>query len=376
LKKVFALYALLIIHFSLYPWSFAPVHAPLMGILHGWTAPVGRRDWFDVVANFLFYIPFGTLGALAWSKGRGVWRRSIALVAAGATLSLVLETLQAWVPHRDSSLRDVAMNSLGALAGVLIGTCLQRQGAGGARAGTRSLRQTLPLVLAAAWVAGQMFPFLPVLNRWSLQDALERISSLTPVSGLDLAEAFVSGLLLSFLLRTLLNPPLWKVSLATATVALLLAAFIQGVVFSWPIFLATVLAFWISASRIGRSRRHAVVLACLALLLIAVKEFYPFHLSPVPGPFHWMPFSVPVSSNQMLARVLSAKFFLYGTAIWTLRKSGLALWPSAGVVTLLLVAGEAVQRYLPGRTAESTDPLLAVLAAGLMVWLKDRSADR
>jgi len=38
----------------------------------------------------------------------------------------------------------------------------------------------------------------------------------------------------------------------------------------------------------------------------------------------------------------------------------------------VLIAGEFAQRYLPGRTAESTDPVLAVIAMFVMIWLKDR----
>jgi VanZ family protein len=80
--------------------------------------------------------------------------------------------------------------------------------------------------------------------------------------------------------------------------------------------------------------------------------------------------------HQSAVRIVAAKFFLYGAAVWTLRETGLALWGSAGVVTLLLALGEAAQRYLPGRVPESTDPLLALFAAVLMVWLKDRPATR
>ena len=374
MKKVFFLYLLLIVHFSLYPWSFALWHAPLRGVLQGWHPLVGRRDWFDIVVNFLFYMPFGALGVLAWRNGRGAWRRWTALAAAGMALSLALETLQAWVPGRDSSVQDVVMNSLGTLAGIVIGIGLGRHHAGGAKL---PLRRPMALLLAAAWVCAQMFPFLPVLNRWSLQRALEHLAGITPVSGLHLAEAFLGGLLLSFLLRAALGPALWRVSLAAAVLIPLVAAFIQGVAFSWPAFTAATLAFWISTRSTGRPRSEAALLACLALLLIAAKEFYPFHLSAVPAPFHWMPFAGFLEfDHQSAVRIVAAKFFLYGAAVWTLRETGLALWGSAGVVTLLLALGEAAQRYLPGRVPESTDPLLALLAAVLMVWLKDRPSTR
>jgi len=54
------------------------------------------------------------------------------------------------------------------------------------------------------------------------------------------------------------------------------------------------------------------------------------------------------------------------------RESGASLRIAAGVVALVLIACEFAQCYLPGRTAESTDPVLAVIAMLVMIWLKDR----
>jgi len=62
------------------------------------------------------------------------------------------------------------------------------------------------------------------------------------------------------------------------------------------------------------------------------------------------------------------------------RPAGLLLFLIQGRATtqllaaavLLLMAGEFAQCYLPGRTAESTDPVLAVIAMLVMIWLKDR----
>ena len=54
------------------------------------------------------------------------------------------------------------------------------------------------------------------------------------------------------------------------------------------------------------------------------------------------------------------------------REAGVSLGVAASGVGGLLIAGECAQRYLPGRIAESTDPILAVIAACVIVWLKDR----
>src|SRR5207248_6964825 len=64
---------------------------------------VGKSDYLDIVVNLCFYLPLGVLGVLGWWKGSRTAGRWIALAAFGAALSFTLETIQAWVPGRDSS---------------------------------------------------------------------------------------------------------------------------------------------------------------------------------------------------------------------------------------------------------------------------------
>jgi hypothetical protein len=109
------------------------------------------------------------------------------------------------------------------------------------------------------------------------------------------------------------------------------------------------------------------------VLLIAVRELDPFHFADTAGPFYWIPFNAFLEATRDSAiRVTSGKFFLYGATVWMVREAGVSLGIAASGVGGLLIAGECAQRYLPGRVAESTDPILAVMAACVIVWLKDR----
>jgi hypothetical protein len=64
--------------------------------------------------------------------------------------------------------------------------------------------------------------------------------------------------------------------------------------------------------------------------------------------------------------VLFGKVFLYGSLLWLLRASGIAPVPGAIAVIVLLSVIEFAQIWLPGRTPETTDPMLAaILALGL-----------
>jgi hypothetical protein len=74
-------------------------------------------EWLkaDIVRNIIGFVPLGLL--LAWKKPAGrIWLA----VAAGFALSLSIELLQSLIPGRDSSLIDLASNSLGTLVGAVL----------------------------------------------------------------------------------------------------------------------------------------------------------------------------------------------------------------------------------------------------------------
>ena len=51
------------------------------------------------------------------------------------------------------------------------------------------------------------------------------------------------------------------------------------------------------------------------------------------------------------------------TFVWLLRDSGLRMRYAAAAAAIILAAIEVTQMYLPGRTPEVTDPLLALILA-------------
>jgi peptidoglycan/LPS O-acetylase OafA/YrhL len=69
------------------------------------------------------------------------------------------------------------------------------------------------------------------------------------------------------------------------------------------------------------------------------------------------------------------KSFLYGTFIWLLFEAVLPRWcATVGVASLLLLCAFA-ELYLPGRSAEITDPVLALLLGGAMFLLAGPRAE-
>ena len=163
MKKLFFLCVFVIAYCTLYPWTFVPFHEHST-ILEGVRPLVGQGDYLDLVVNLCFYLPFGVLGVLGWWKGSSTAGRWIALAAFGAALSLTLETIQAWVPGRDSSLLDILTNTMGTIAGARLGIAIAGHLPSGLRQGLPSPRRPMPAVLIAAWLVSQWFPFLPILR--------------------------------------------------------------------------------------------------------------------------------------------------------------------------------------------------------------------
>jgi len=122
------LYGALIVYASLYPfvgWRIPGVGA-LDFLLLGWPR---YWTWFDVISNLLGYLPFGFLLFVALIRSGRRGRAAAALACAGGTLlSLSMEVLQNYLPHRVSSNVDLVLNMLGTALGAAIGAVLHWHG--------------------------------------------------------------------------------------------------------------------------------------------------------------------------------------------------------------------------------------------------------
>ena len=83
---------------------------------------VGHQfDLMDVILNFVAFVPLGAVLTAFLQRCRGCWQRSALPLAAGICVlaSMAIETTQAWVPSRSSTLLDLILNSAGGLSGAL-----------------------------------------------------------------------------------------------------------------------------------------------------------------------------------------------------------------------------------------------------------------
>lgn len=112
--------------------------------------------------------------------------------------------------------------------------------------------------------------------------------------------------------------------------------------------------------------RKGIALVLIGLATV-IRGLAPFHLTSEPLAFSWVPFeSVLQGQWQYAASVLVEKVFFYGALIWCLQWNGRALLRSTLITAVLLAVIETVQIYLPGRTPEITDPVLAIFIGYIM----------
>lgn len=159
---LFALiFALLITYASLYPftgWRDQGIN-PFYFLTAPWPHYWSR---FDVVANFLGYVPLGFLATLSLLRTRLLPQPALLAAITCSLLSVALEALQSYLPYRVPQLSDWLLNSGGALVGAVIAVALERMGAIDhwsrfrARWFVRDAR--LPLVLIALWPVALLFP--------------------------------------------------------------------------------------------------------------------------------------------------------------------------------------------------------------------------
>ena len=247
-RELCLVYALLIVYATLHPFS-------------GWRdrgfSPVAWAErWpaitlpFDLVLNTAAYVPLGIVAVWAVAS-LPVVSRILFACGLGAVLSGVLESLQTYLPSRTPSLADFATNSLGTLAGALIGALLLtpalRRGLAGAVGHwfADTPERASGLILSALWLFAILYPQSILFGHGSLLPYFGPVSGypFTPAefgrveSAVTAASLYAAGSLAASALN-LSAPRLWLVLLFVASACGLRALsqtilFPPALVFAW-----------------------------------------------------------------------------------------------------------------------------------------------
>ncbi len=161
----------LILHASLYPFRFEADWGSIASALEQLTwARAGRREMFN---NVLLYLPLGFCVALLVEPRFGRIAAFAVGTAGGAMLSLAMEITQTLIPTRVPSYTDLALNSAGALLGVIIGSAWQVLGSRMTPRGNPATRsRAVPLLIVALWLVTRLWPLLPDATLSQLKSAV------------------------------------------------------------------------------------------------------------------------------------------------------------------------------------------------------------
>jgi VanZ family protein len=369
-RRILTLVIALILYGSLYPWEFHARHyghSPLWMLLHAWPSAIDRYVLWDIGVNITLYLPLGLFAYLAVSPRAARGWRVLAPVALGLVLSASIEMLQLFDDSRFCSLSDVASNVTGAVVGVAVGAFyrvrLQRFLAEHGAASL--LRPSGALLLLASWAGYQIFPLFPAWGRTHLMSRLAALQAQPAMPAVSTLVVFAEWLAVACLLESIRKTRTTGL-LALLLLLLPLRLIVVSRTLTWPDIEGAAAAFAIWACLPRTWVRRAAPFVLTGALILG--ELAPFHFQSA-RTFSWVPFrGLFRSAWEDGFVILFRKSFWYGSVIWLWRASGLSLAWMTVVTAAALFVLERVQVYLPGRTPEITDAVLAVLM-GVLLWL-------
>ncbi|PWG61458.1 VanZ family protein [Spiribacter halobius] len=376
-------YLLLLAYGSLFPlvgWR-PPLHDPLQLLR---TLDAQALGGSQLALNLLVYIPLGLLLGIGLGRRLGTLPALILVTMAGATFSLSMELLQAYLPARQTSGTDLAANTLGTLAGALLerlaradtppGRVMRHWRRNWLLPGLTGDLATGALIL---WLLAELVPFAPGFTLETLRTGLlpvERgLLGVAPVAWHQALSHALELAGLGLLLYTVGNRwkpwPLAFMALAGAALLLKIPVLSRALTLEALIGLATAGALLALLTR--ANRKSAALLACALLLAgAAAGGLGGLGIEGAPNrAFNWTPFRGHLPGVLGLAGILESlwPYLAAGCALRSYsRHPGLRRWLAIGGGLLVLVltgAVELAQTGIPGRYPDVTD-----IALPLMGW--------
>ncbi len=365
----------LIVYGSLYPFNFKAdaIDGGLFEALEklSWA----RAGKSDRIANVLLYLPFGFC-AFLWLNHR-VGKRASLLVATlmGAVLSLMIEVAQVYVSARVPSLKDLALNTLGASLGAAGGLLWRAV----ARLMHLPTREELPTrdpgaaLVVGMWLIFRSAPFLPQWDLGKLKAALRPLFE-PHWDAVAVVIYLICWLVVNQALASLVRRSRRLEALLLVIAAVLAARLVvanQSFVADELLALLLLLPLLVVMHRMTPTVRNALLIIGLAAVLV-MEGLAPFDFAGEAKRFDLWPFLVwfDLNPSAVLDSVdwtaMLGRLFMFTALLWLLREAEVPINITIGLVTIGVLSLEIAQLWLPNQSGSITDPALA-LAMGLVM---------
>ena len=380
-------YAALLVYGTLYPLTgwHSPGQNPLFMIFQ---QELKIRPNPDTLTNVLVYMPLGVLLMRVLGIRYSMYLAALITIAASGLLSFCLEYIQAFLPGRVSSLRDLVLNTAGAAAGAILAIAFRGQ----SRLGHALLKlrgeyvipgklANLGLLVLGLWALSQLTPLVPSIDIDNLRHGLKPLwHTLQDISTFNPAQMLVyifSVTGLGLLCITLLKPDRQPVMLFLGFIAAVLLLKLPVVIRQISLEAISGAALGLSIFFVARKLPVKLLLSTAALAIIAavITESLRASTGHAGGThvFNWIPFRGHLTNNLIgIADILGGlwPFFALGYIALYTRPQHPRLVASAYALAIFACVFmlEWKQQYITGRSADITDAIIAT-SAWIMPWL-------
>ena len=375
-------YVLLLIYGTLFPLNewLTPSASPWSLM---WQRGLQNSSKADMLTNLLVYMPLGLLLMRILAVRRCSWCTLLLVTLASALLSLTLEYLQAHLPGRVPSVVDVVLNTCGGFAGALITLGMRADSAVGEKLHSIRYRYVHPgslanlgLLTLCLWTLSQLSPLVPSIDLGNIRHGLKPLwhtlhnpASLEWIRVLEYALSIGAvGVISSTLLR--LRYRAVQIFISFVGLVLLLKIPVVGRQLSLEAVLGLVVGLIFTAllyDRVLRPRLVAAVCAILGMLLAAGLHVSANGVATDLTAFNWIPFRSHITNNitgliDILGGLWPFVALSYVAQLATATRRLKLILTGAVVIFPMMFTLEWYQQYLPGRSPDITDAIVATIA--------------
>ena len=375
-------YTLLLIYGTLFPLSgwHAPDSSPWILMLQQGLHHTSRAD---ILTNLLVYIPFGLLLMRSLANLRCRLCALLLVTLASALLSLALEYSQAHLPGRVPSVIDVVLNTSGGFAGALLALGMRPDTAIGESLYRIRYRYIHPgplanlgLLALSLWTLSQLSPLVPSIDLDNLRSGLKPLwktlqspATLEWMRVLEYALSFITvGVLTSTLLRIRYKALLIFTSFTSLVLLFKIPVISRQL--SLEALLGLVIGLIILALVYDKPWRTRLIIALCAIPAMVLTS--GLHVSAdaafiSPATINWVPFRSHLTNNitgliDILGELWPFVTLSYLARLAAGKRRPILILAGTIIVFTLVFALEWYQQYLPGRSPDITDAIIATLA--------------